>query len=292
MQSGEIKHIKRRLIGSYFTSMISISLVLFMLGLIGFLVLNARKLSDYVKENIGFTVFLRDGIKEADAYQIQKNLDTKIYVKETMYITAEQAARDFQEEIGENFIDFLGFNPLVPSIDVKLYADYANPDSIEMIEKDLQEFTEIKEVHYQKSLVSLINENVKKISLFILLISVILFLIAFALINNTIRLAVYSKRFLIRTMQLVGATNGFIRRPFLANSLIQGSLGAIIAIAMLTGMIYFLQQELDGIIGLKDLSTLGILFSCVLILGEIINWISTYFAVNKYLNIKTDKLYL
>ncbi len=272
--------------------MVSIALVLFMLGLIGFLVLNAKKLSDYVKENIGFTVFLREGINEADAFKIQKILDTKHYVKETTYVTAEQAARDFQNEIGENFIDFLGFNPLVPSIDVRLHANYANPDSIKMIEKDLQEFTEIKEVHYQKSLVSLINENVKKISLFILIISGILFLIAFALINNTIRLAVYSKRFLIRTMQLVGATNRFIRRPILTTSLVQGSVGAITAIAMLTGMIYLLQKELEGIIGFDDFTILAILYSSVFILGEIINWISTYFAVNKYLKIKTDKLYL
>ena len=292
MQTGEIKHIKRRLIGSYFTSMVSIALVLFMLGLIGFLVLNAKKLSDYVKENIGFTVFLREGINEADAFKIQKILDTKHYVKETTYVTAEQAAHDFQQEIGQNFIDFLGFNPLVPSIDVKLHANYANPDSIKMIEKDLQEFTEIKEVHYQKSLVSLINENVKKISLFIFIISGILFLIAFALINNTIRLAVYSKRFLIRTMQLVGATNRFIRKPILTTSLIQGLVGASTAIAMLTGMIYLLQKELEGIVGFNDLTILVILFSGVFIIGEIINWISTYLAVNKYLKIKTDKLYL
>lgn len=271
--------------------MVSISLVLFMLGLIGFLVLNAKKLSEYVKENIGFTVFLREDIKEADAFQIQKILDTKHYVKETMYVTAEQAAIDFQQEIGENFIDFLGFNPLVPSIDVRLFANYANNDSISMIERDLQEFTEIKEVHYQKSLVHLINENVRKISLFILIISGVLFLIALALINNTVRLAVYSKRFLIRTMQLVGANSGFIRRPFLFSSVAQGSFAALTAIVMLSGMIYFLHKELEGLIGFKDITMLGILFSIVLLLGVVINWISTYFAVNKYLFIKTDKLY-
>ncbi|MFO7655771.1 MAG: permease-like cell division protein FtsX [Bacteroidales bacterium] len=292
MHTGEVKHIKRRLFGSYITSMVSISLVLYMLGLIGFLVLNAKKLSDYVKENIGFTVFLREGIKEADAFHIQKILDSKHYVKETLYITAEQAAREFQEEIGENFIDFLGFNPLVPSVDVKLYANYANSDSIAMIEKDLQQFTEIKEVHYQKSLVHLINENVKKISLFIFLISGILFLIAFALINNTIRLAIYSRRFLIRTMQLVGATHGFIRKPFLFTGIVQGFFGAIIAVVMLMAMIYFLQNELEGIIGFKDFTILAILFSGVLIIGIFINWMSTYFAVNKFLNIKTDKLYI
>jgi cell division transport system permease protein len=262
-----------------------------MLGLIGFLILNAHKLSDYVKENIGFTVFLKENIKEADVFQIQKILDTKPYVKETMYINADQAARDFQEEIGENFIDFLGFNPLLPSIDVKLFANYANPDSIKVIEKNLQAFSDIKEVHYQKSLIHLVNENVRKISLFILFISGVLFLIAFALINNTIRLAVYSKRFLIRTMQLVGATGRFIRKPFLYRSIIHGFVGALTAILMLSAMIYFMEMELEGIIGFKDISILGILYVIVLILGVAINWISTYFAVNKYLRIKTDNLY-
>ena len=291
MQKGDTRHTKRKLISSYFTSMVSISLVLFMLGLIGFLILNARKLSDYVKENIGFTVFLKENVKEADVFQIQKILDTKPYVKETMYVDAEQAARDFQEEIGENFIDFLGFNPLVPSIDVKLYANYANPDSIKVIEENLQDLSEIKEVHYQKSLIHLVNENVKKISLFILFISGVLFLIALALINNTIRLAVYSKRFLIRTMQLVGATGRFIRKPFLYRSIIQGCVGALTAMFMLSAMIYFLQMELEGIIGFKDINILGILYVFVLFLGIAINWISTYFAVNKYLRIKTDFLY-
>lgn len=291
MQKGETRHIKRKLVGSYLTSIISISMVLFMLGLIGFLILNSKKLSDYVKENIGFTVFLKENIKEADVLQVQKILDTQPYVKETMYVNAEQAAHDFQEEVGEDFIDFLGFNPLVPSIDVKLYAKYANPDSIKMIEGNLQNFSEIKEVHYQKSLVHLVNENVKKISLFILFISSILFLIALALINNTIRLAVYSKRFLIRTMQLVGATGRFIRKPFLYRSIVQGSMGSITALLMLTAMIYFLQKELEGIIGLQDLNLLGILYIFVIVLGIVINWISTYFAVNKYLWIKTDYLY-
>ncbi len=291
MQKQETRITKQRLRSSYVTSVISISLVLFMLGLIGFLVLNAKKLSDYVKENIGFTVYLKDDSKEADIFQLQKILDTKHYVKETSYVTADEAAREFQKEIGEDFIDFLGFNPLTPSIDVRLYASYTNPDSIAMIEKDLQEFTQIKEVYYQKSLVHLINDNVRKISFFILIISAVLFLIALALINNTIRLAVYSKRFLIRTMQLVGATGAFIRRPFLYVSIVQGMIGSLIAMAMLSAMIYFLQGELEGIIGFSDTRIVVFLYLIVLILGIFIDWISTYFAVNKYLNIKTDNLY-
>ncbi len=291
MQKVDTKIVKRRLQSSYLTSIISISLVLFMLGLIGFLILNARKLSNYVKENIGFTVFIKEDVKEADIFQLQKILDLKKYVKETKYITAEQAAKEWQEELGEDFVDFLGFNPLAPSIDVKLLAIYSNPDSISLIKKDLQQYSQIKEVYYQESLIHLVNENVKKISFYILGISILLFLIAFALINNTIRLAIYSKRFLIRTMQLVGANEGFIMRPFLYKSTFQGSLGALVAIVMLSAMIYFLQQELEGIIGFQDINLLGTLYGIVLFFGLLINLISTYFSVNKYLRIKTDNLY-
>lgn len=291
MQKGEKSIIKKRLRSSYLTSVISISLVLFMLGIIGFLFLNAKKLSDYVKETIGFTVFLSDDTKEAAIFQLQKLLDNKVYVKETRYITAEKAAEEFQKEIGEDFVEFLGFNPLVPSIDVKLHSAYANTDSIEKIEKDLQEYSQIKEVYYQKSLINLINENVKKISFFIFIITVILFTIALALINNTVRLSIYSKRFIIRTMQLVGATGSFIRRPFLFRSFIYGSLASIIAMIMLTAMIYLADREFNNILGLYDFEIIALLYLMVLVCGIFINWISTYFAVGKYLNIKTDNLY-
>lgn len=291
MQKGEKSIVKKRLRSSYLTSVISISLVLFMLGLIGFLFLNAKKLSDYVKETIGFTIFINDETKEADIFQLQKILDNKDYVKETRYITAEQAAKEFQKEIGEDFVEFLGFNPLVASIDIRLQSSFANNDSIEIIEKDLLTYPQIKEVYYQKSLINLINENVRKISLFIFLISGILFVIAFALINNTVRLAIYSKRFIIRTMQLVGATGGFIKRPFLFRSVIFGSLGAVLAMIMLTAMIYLIEKELYGIMSLYDFRIILILYFIVLVMGVFINWISTYFAVEKYLKIKTDNLY-
>ncbi len=291
MHKGENKATRRRLRSSYITSIVSISLVLFLLGIIGLLLLNTKKISDYVKENLKFTVYLKDDVREVDILLIQKNLDAKHYVKETEYITKEQAAIEFQEELGENFIDFLGFNPLMPSIDVRLYADYANSDSIEVIEQDLRVFPEINEVYYQESLIHMVNKNLKKISFFILIISGLLLLVALTLINNTIRLSIYSKRFLIRTMQIVGANNSFIRRPFLYKSAVHGSLGALIAIGLITGMIYFIQNELEGIINFQDYKLLIILFIIVLIIGIVISWISTYFAVNRYLNIKTDYLY-
>jgi len=291
MPTREVKIEKRRLRSSYFTSTISITLLLILLGSIGLLLLNTKELSDYVRENIMFKVILKDNIREVDIYQIQKALDAKHYVKETVYIPKEEAAIELQKELGEDFIEHIGHNPLLPSIEVKFYASYANNDSIPVIENDLKEFSQIKEVFYQKDLIQTVNQNVKKITLVILIFSSFLFLIAIALINNTIRLAIYSKRFIIRTMQLVGATAGYIRRPFLYRSLMQGITGAVSAIAVIIVFLYFLQKEMNGVIRLNNIEVLSILFAIVLILGIAINWLSTYMAVTRYLRIKTDKLY-
>ncbi len=291
MSTRENKIEKRKLRSSYFTSTISITLLLILLGSVGLLLLNTKRISDYVRENIIFKVILKDNVREVDIYQIQKALDAKNYVKETEYIPKETAAVELQEELGENFIEFIGHNPLLASIEVKFLASYANNDSIQIIENNLKEFDQIKEVYYQKNLIHTVNENVRKITLFVLIFSGFLLLIAVALINNTIRLAIYSKRFIIRTMQLVGATAGYIRRPFLYSGAIQGGVGALFAISILIGFIYFLQNEMNGIIRLDDIQILVILFGIVVVLGIVINWISTYAAVNKYLRIKTDKLY-
>ncbi|MFC2112144.1 cell division protein FtsX [Bacteroidota bacterium] len=282
---------RRKLRSSYATSIISISLVLFLLGLVGLLLLNAQRLSTHVLENIGFSVVLKEEAKEVDIIRLQKNLDAKAYVKSTDYITKEEAARETSEELGENFIEFLGYNPLPASIVVKFYADYANTDSIASIEKELQRFEEVEEVMYQESLIHLVNENVRKISLIILAFSGVMFFIAIALVNNTIRLSVYAKRFLINTMQLVGATRGFIRKPFLMRSAGHGIYAAIIAILLLVGVIYLIQQEFMEVINFEDVDILGVLFLLVIILGIVLNWISTYFAINKYLRMKSDDLY-
>jgi len=282
---------KRRLRSSYVTSIISISLVLFLLGLLGLLVLNAKRLSDYVKENIGFSVILKENVKEVDVILLQKSLDASEYVKSTNYITKDEAARELQKELGENFIEFLGFNPLLASIEVHLHAEYANQDSINLIEKDLQQYEQIKEVFYQKSLVSLVNENIRKISLIILVFSGLLMLVAITLINSTIRLSVYSKRFIINTMQLVGATRGFIRRPFLYRSAGNGIIAALLAMGFLAGVLYAAQKEFRDIISFQDIEIVGVLFLGVLLFGIVINWILTFFAVSKYLRMKVDKLY-
>jgi len=291
MSKSEVKIEKRRLRSSYFTSTVSISLLLILLGSIGLLLLNTKRISDYVRGNIIFKVILKDNIREVDIFQIQKALDAKRYVKETVYIPKEKAAIELQQELGEDFIEHIGHNPLLPSIEVKFLASYANNDSIAVIESELKEFDQIKEVYYQKNLIHTVNENIKKISLVVLIFSSFLLLIAVALINNTIRLAIYSKRFIIRTMQLVGATAGYIRRPFLFRSVLQGIIGALIALAVLIGLIYFLQSEMSGIIRLNDMKVLLLLFTIVMVLGIIINWLSTYAAVSKYIRIKTDKLY-
>ncbi len=291
MKKKESRITRRRLRSSYVTSIISISLVLFLLGLLGLLLLNAKKLSDYVKENIGISIILKEGVKEVEIRRLQKDLDATPYVKSTEYISRDEAAKKLQEELGEDFINFLGYNPLLASIDVYLFAEYANLDTITEIEHTIGRFPEVKEVFYHKSLVHLINENVRKISFLILIFSALLFIIALTLINNTIRLSVYSRRFLINTMQLVGATNGFIRRPFLMKSIMHGMYGALIAIGLLNGVIYLAQREFSEIVSFKDVEILGVLFIFVLVLGILITWISTFFAVNKFLRIQEDELY-
>ena len=291
MKNKESRLIQKRLRSSYATSVISISLVLCMLGTIGILLLTAHRISKYVRENIGFSVFLKDHVKEADIYRFQKTLDAETYVRSTRYITKEDAAKEFAEELGEDFVGFLGYNPLSSSIEVKLDARYANNDSISAIETRLQTFDEVKEVSYQKSMIHILNENIEKISLFILAFSALLVVIAVSLINNTIRLSVYSRRLLIRTMQLVGATNTFIRRPFLWRSVLHGIYSAFIAMAILVLSLYWAEGQLENIISVHDVQILGGLFLIVFFSGMILSWISTFFAVNKYLKIKTDNLY-
>ncbi len=291
MKTRETNILKRRLRSSYITSLISISLVLFMLGLVGILFINTNKISEIVKENIGFSVIMKEGIKEADILRLQKNLDATRYVKSTEYITKERAAKEFQQEYGEDFVNFLGYNPLLSSIEVKLYARFANTDSVAMIEKDLKNLEQVKEIYYQKSLVHLIDQNVKRISAIILMFCGLLFVIAISLINNTIRLSVYSKRFLIHTMQLVGATSSFIRKPFLYKSILHGIYGTIIAVSLIVLTLFWAEKQLEDIVKLTDFTSVFLLCLILLIMGVVINLISTYFAVNKYLKLKTDDLF-
>ncbi|MDX9940601.1 MAG: permease-like cell division protein FtsX [Bacteroidales bacterium] len=282
----------RRLKTSYISTVVSITLVLFVLGLLGLVMLHARKLSDHVKENLGFSVILHDNAKPAEINHLQKTLDGMPAVKTTEYVSSELAAETLMEDLGEDFVEFLGYNPLFPSIEVRLIANYANPDSLVLFEGEVMKNRIVREVHYQKDLVSSINENVKKIGLGLLVFSLLLLAIAFALINNTIRLSVFSKRFLIKSMQLVGATQSFIRKPFIIKGMIQGLIGATLAILLLLGLLYGGQRQIPELITFQDTRMLLSLFLMVILLGIVISWISTHLAVKKYLRIKTDYLYL
>lgn len=282
---------KARLRSSYLTLIVSISLVLFLLGVLGIVIINARGLSDYFKESLSFSIMLDEEAKEADIRMLQKDMDAKPYVKSTEYVSKDEAAAKLKKDLGEDFVNFLGYNPLSPSIDVYLHAPYTSPDSVSKIEKYVRQYTFVKEVYYQESLLYLINENVKKISLFILVVSVFLFLVALTIINNTIRLSVYSKRFLIRTMQLVGATKSFIRKPFLVKSIFHGLIAGLIAITLLLGLLYLVEKEFFLLFTFQDTNLLFLLGAAIILTGIIINVISTFFSVNRYLGISEDKLY-
>jgi cell division transport system permease protein len=283
---------RRSLLNSYVTVTISISLVLFIIGIMALLILSGDKLSDYIKENIGFSVILNDDAKEVEVTRLQKFLDATDYVKSTRYIDKATAAEELAQELGgEDFIEFLGYNPLLASIEVRLNAAWANPDSLAVIEQEFRSYPQIKEIIYQKDMVSLVNENVRKITLVLLSFCLLLFLVSIALINNTIRLAIYSQRFVINTMQLVGATNAFIRRPFMNRMLINGFFAAIISLIMLTLVIFSIQNELAAIISFSDLELIVMVYGIVILLGVIITQSSAFFAINKYLRLRSDELY-
>ena len=276
---------------SRLTSIISIALVLFLMGLIMLMGLLGNELSVYVKENLSFSIVLKDSVKETDIKKMQTKLDALPYIKSTAYISKEQAAKELEEELGENPETFLGFNPLQASIEVKLHADYANPDSLSLIEKEIKRYTSVDELLYRKDMMEMVHNNLQRLGVILLALAAVLTLISFVLIGNTIRLLIYSKRFLIHTMQLVGATAGFIRAPFIRYNLVSGLIAALLAIMLLTGAIYYLQNELDGFIQLMDMRTLLIVDGAVLVLGLFLSTIATVIAVNKYLRMKVDQLY-
>lgn len=291
MSKMEERYHRRRYQSSVATTIVSITLVLTMLGLLGLTILHARKLSDYVKENIGFRVYLKEDAAAEDIIILQKELDAEPFVKSSRYISPEEAARELTADLGEDFIDFLGYNPLPPSIDLRVRAAYANVESLETIENKLMQEVIVKEVFYQKSLVHLINKNVNRISIVLLGFAGLLMLIAIALINNTIRLSIYSKRFIIRTMKLVGATRRFISRPFIVRGVLQGFYSAIFAIILLATILYFLMQQIPELVNLFDLYLYLAVFLLVILTGMFLAWVSTWFAVRKYLKMTEDELY-
>lgn len=263
------------------TSIVSISLVLFLLGLVLLIGLLGNRLSVYVKENISFSVVLQDQLKEQEVKAMCRKLDALPFIKSTEYISKEMAAEELEEELGENPETFLGFNPLSAAIEVKLKAEYANPDSLRMVENRIKAYTSVSDLLYRKDMMEMVHENMNRLTLILLGLAVILMAISFVLIGNTIRLLIYSKRFLIYTMKLVGATAGFIRRPFIWYNLVSGLVASVLAICMLTGLLYYLQGEMSGLIQFLDLRALLIVYAVVVLLGALLSVVATAIAVNK-----------
>ena len=282
---------RRRLISSYFSVVLSIAVVLFLLGVLGLLVLNTKKLGDHFKEKITISVFLKDNAKTVEINQLQKSLVLADYTKTATFVSKEDAAEQYSEDIGENFEEFLGYNPLKNAIDVNLNADFVAPEKVEEIATNLATKTFVEEVSYDKPLIALLNENVKRIGFAIIIACAVFTLIAVLLINSSIRLSIYSKRFIIKTMQMVGATKKFIRKPFIATNVKLGFFGGLLALLALGAVLYYINDAFPELQLFTDGLALGSLFLGILILGLLIAFISTYFATQRFLNLRTDDLY-
>jgi cell division transport system permease protein len=291
MKTGNNTSLNRRILSSSASVVISLSLVLFVIGLLGLVLINAQRLSNYVKENIGFTIMLKEGVNEMEIMNFQKILDAADFAKSSTFVSKEQATKDLQNDLGEDFVSFLGYSPLLASVDVKLNASYANTDSLAVIKAELNDYPVVHTIFYQENLIEKLNSNVNRLSFFLLCFCLLLFAIAFALINNTIRLSVYSKRFLIRTMRLVGATNSFIQKPFLVKGIYQGIYSSIFAIFMLIGSIHLIQSETASMLNITDLKIIGFIFILIFIFGFFLSWISTFFAVRKFIKQNESELY-
>ena len=280
-----------RLRSSFITSIVSISLVLFMIGLLGLLLLDSKKISDYVKEHVQLTVYLQDEAKEADINALLKSLKEKPYVKSAQYISKQQALDSLKRDLGEDAVSMIESNPLPSSIDLSLNADYANPESLKSIADGVGKNKIVREVSYQRTEVDRMNENFRTVAMVILVFCGLLLIIAIALINNTIRLSLFAKRFLIKSMQLVGATKGFIRKPFVGRGLINGLYASMIACILLSGLIYLIQREMPELRQLQDWKIIGTLFIAITVFGLLLSGISTFMAVNRYLRLKLDDLF-
>ena len=291
MEVYEVSTSSKKTKSVYISTVISIALVLLMTGLLGLILVHARNLSNYVKENIVLNIIVNEGVSEGDVLALQKDINADEYVLRSQYISKELAAKNLSQDLGEDFVAFLGHNPLLSSIDVYLKAGYANTDSIETFIKKVSANTKVKEVLYQESLIDMVNQNIRIIGLVILAFTAILLIIAVALINNTIRLAIYSQRFLIKSMQMVGATKGFIRRPFLGYGVLHGLLGAFIAILLLLLTLHLGQREVPELVFLRNWYEFIAIFITIALLGVLISGLSTYFAVGKYLRLKSNELY-
>lgn len=291
MSSSFEKFQKRRLISSYFSVVLSVFLVLFLLGILGLFVINSKKLSDDFKEEIAMTVFFKNEANDSVINAFQNELKVAKFVKSSVYVTKEQAAKQHTDIIGEDFMTFLGANPLQNSFDIHLKADYIDTENIRKIESRFRANEMVSDIVYDKQLVSLVNDNIKKVSMWILIVSGILAFIAVILINSSMRLSIYSNRFIIKTMQMVGATKSFIRKPFIMRSIKLGLIGSFLAVLALIGLLVYLDTNFPNLGILNDPIMTGAVLVSVMLVGILITWISTFFATQRYLNLRTDDLY-
>lgn len=291
MEEFEVSDASKKTKTIYISTIFSIALVLLMLGMLGLILVHAKNLSNYVKENIVLNIIVDEGAKETDVLAFQKELNGMNAVKQTQYVNKEVAQHNLTKDLGEDFVNFLGYNPLLSTIDVYLKADFANNQSIDALKKNLEKNPIVKEVIYQSSLIDMVNKNISTIGLIVLGFAIILLVIAIALINNTIRLAIFSQRFLIKSMQLVGATKNFIRKPFILVAALHGLIASFIAILILLGVLYYTQRELPEIIILRNYTEFGIVFIALVVIGIFITALSTWFAVSRYLRLKIYDLY-
>nr|WP_314838278.1 permease-like cell division protein FtsX [uncultured Flavobacterium sp.] len=282
---------KRRLISSYFSVVLSVFLVLFLLGILGLFIINSKKLANDFKENIAMTVFFKNEANDTIVKQFDAQLKSSPFVKTYKYVTKEAAAKEHTDIIGEDFMTFLGENPLQNSYDIHLKGDYVEKDSIAKIEFGLRKNAMISDIVYDKQLVNLVNDNIKKVSMWILIVSSFLAVIAVLLINSSLRLSIYSNRFIIKTMQMVGATKSFIRKPFVMRSIKLGVIGALLAVVALIGVLIYVETSFPNLGILDDKGLIALVLLAVLGLGVLITWLSTYFATQRFLNLRTDDLY-
>jgi len=291
MSSSFEKFQKRRLISSYFSVVLSIFLVLFLLGILGLFVINSKKLSDNFKEEIAMTVFFKNEATDSTMTAFGEELKTAPFVKSSEYVTKEQAAKTHTDIIGEDFMTFLGANPLQNSYDIHLKADYIDTENIRKIESRFRMNEMVSDIVYDKQLVNLVNDNIQKVSMWILVVSGFLALVAVLLINSSMRLSIYSKRFIIKTMQMVGATKSFIRKPFILKSIRLGFIGSVLAVLALLGTLFYLDTTYPNLKIAEDQVMIGLVLVGVLAVGILISWISTFFATQRFLNLRTDDLY-
>ena len=282
---------KRRLITSYFSVVLSVFLVLFLLGMLGLFIVNSKKLSDDFREGIAMSVYFKDEAKDTTLTKFKTELKTSKFAKSFLYVSKDDAAKQHTDIIGEDFMSFLGMNPLLNSFDIHLKADYVVTDSINKIERKLKENTMISDIIYDKQLVNLVNDNIKQVSIWILVFSGIFCVIAVLLINSSMRLSIHSNRFIIKTMQMVGATKSFIRKPFIWRGVKLGMIGAGIAIAALLGVLFYIDTNFPNLGIFNDKFTISAILLGVFGTGILITWLSTYFATQRFLNLRTDDLY-